>query len=98
MSISLGELGEAELSINLLVLASTYPRWAGDPEPSFVHELARRMGTEFRVIVVCPHAMGAKQKELLDGVEVVRYRYAPERWETLVNDGGIVANLKARRW
>ncbi len=98
MCISLGELGEADLSINLLVLASTYPRWAGDPEPSFVHELARRMGMGFRVIVVCPHAPGAKQRELLDGVEVVRYRYAPERLETLVNDGGIVANLKARWW
>lgn len=82
----------------LLVLASTYPRWQGDPEPGFVHELSKRLAGGFRVIVLGPHAPGAKLRELLDGVEVVRYRYAPERWETLVNDGGIVTNLKLHRW
>ena len=82
----------------LLVLASTYPRWSGDPEPGFVHELARRLTDRFHVIVLCPHAPGASIDEVLDGVEVVRYRYAPERWETLVNDGGIVTNLRRSRW
>src|SRR5690606_35814761 len=32
------------------------------------------------------------------GVEVYRYRYAPQRWETLVNDGGIVTNLRDNPW
>ena len=83
---------------HLLILASTYPRWSGDPEPGFVHELARRLTTEFRVTVLCPHAAGAKQVESMDGVGVIRYRYAPERLEKLVNDGGVVANLKRTRW
>lgn len=82
----------------LLVLASTYPRWTGDPEPAFVHELARRLATEFDVTVLCPHAPGALPRETLDGVRVHRFRYAPAAWETLVNDGGIVANLRARPW
>jgi len=82
----------------LLVLASTYPRWPGDPEPGFVHELSRRLTDRFRVIALCPHAPGARTAERMDGVEVVRYRYAPRRWETLVNDGGIVTNLKRHRW
>lgn len=82
----------------LLVLASTYPRWTGDPEPGFVHELSKRLADDFRVIVLGPHAPDAKPREMLEGVEVVRYRYAPERWETLVNDGGIVTNLKRARW
>lgn len=82
----------------LLVLTSTYPRWAGDPEPGFVHELARRMTVRFHVIVLGPHAPGAKVVEVADDVEVIRYRYAPERWETLVNDGGIVTNLRRRKW
>lgn len=34
----------------------------------------------------------------MDGVEVIRYRYAPRRWETLVNDGGITTNLRLQRW
>lgn len=82
----------------LLVLASTYPRWAGDPEPGFVHELCRRLTDRFRVVVVGPHAAGAKPCETMDGVEVVRYRYAPAALETLVNDGGIVTNLRRARW
>ncbi len=82
----------------LLILASTYPRWEGDHEPGFVHELSKRLTRRFHVIVLCPHAAGALSRETLDGVEVVRYRYAPERWETLVNDGGIVANLRRSRW
>jgi glycosyltransferase involved in cell wall biosynthesis len=82
----------------LLVLASTYPRWPGDPEPAFVHELARRLVDRFAVRVLCPHAPGAPAREVMDGVEVVRLRYAPARLETLVNDGGIVANLKRSPW
>ncbi len=82
----------------LLVLASTYPRWAGDHEPGFVHELGKRLVERFRVIVLCPHAQGAASAEVMDGVEVIRYRYAPQALETLVNDGGIVTNLKLHRW
>lgn len=82
----------------LLVLASTYPRWLNDPEPGFVHELAKRLTGRFRVIVLCPHAAGAVRYESMDGVEVIRYRYAPERLQTLVNDGGIVLNLKRAKW
>lgn len=82
----------------LLVLASTYPRWLGDPEPGFVHELAKRLTPRFEVRVLCPHARSAATWEMLEGVGVVRYRYAPDRLETLVNDGGIVANLKRAPW
>lgn len=82
----------------LLVLASTYPRWRGDHEPGFVHQLARRMTGKFDVTVLCPHAPGAKALETMDGVNVIRYRYAPERLERLVNDGGIVTNLRRHPW
>lgn len=82
----------------LLVLTSTYPRWQGDPEPGFVHELAKRLTGRFRVVVLGPHAPGAPARDILDGVEVHRYRYAPQRWETLVNDGGIVTNLRNSPW
>jgi glycosyltransferase involved in cell wall biosynthesis len=34
----------------------------------------------------------------MDGVQVCRYRYAPACFETLVNDGGIAANLKRQPW
>ena len=82
----------------LLVLASTYPRWAGDHEPGFVQELSKRLVGKFDVTVLCPRAPGAKPRELMDGVQVVRYRYAPSGLETLVNDGGIVTNLRQAKW
>ncbi|WP_430388210.1 glycosyltransferase family 4 protein [Dyella sp. 20L07] len=82
----------------LLVLTSTYPRWAGDPEPGFVHELARRLIDRFDVCVIGPHASGALAQEELDGVLVHRYRYAPVRLETLVNNGGMLGNVKRAPW
>jgi glycosyltransferase involved in cell wall biosynthesis len=82
----------------LLVLASTYPRWAGDHEPGFVHELCRRLGSDFHVVALVPDAPGADPDGVLDGVEVKRYRYAPRSWQTLVANGGIVANLRRAKW
>lgn len=63
-----------------------------------MHELAKRLVDRFRVVAVVPSAPGVLSHEVLDGVEVIRYRYAPRRLETLVNDGGIVTNLRRHRW
>lgn len=82
----------------VLVLASTYPRWSNDPEPGFVHELCRRLTDRFEVIALVPDAPDADPEGVLDGVEVIRYRYAPRRLETLVNNGGIAANLRQFIW
>lgn len=79
----------------LLVLTSTYPRWAGDTEPAFVHELCRRLAPEFNVTVLAPHVSGAQTHERLDGVEVYRFRYLPALLETLAYGGGIPAKLKS---
>jgi glycosyltransferase involved in cell wall biosynthesis len=84
--------------IRLLVLSSTYPRFRDDPEPGFVHQLALRLARDFEVTVLAPHAPGAATAETLDGVRVLRYRYAPAALETLVTGGGIVANLKRAPW
>ena len=88
----------AESRPRLLVLTSTYPRWRNETEPGFVHELSRRLTDQFDVRVVGPHAPGALRHENMDGVEIRRFRYAPVRLQTLVNDGGIVTNLKRQPW
>lgn len=82
----------------LLVLASTYPRWAGDHEPGFVHELSKRLVDRYAVTVLCPSSAGAATEEILEQVEVIRFRYAPRRMESLVNNGGITTNLRRNRW
>ena len=78
----------------VLVLTSTFPRWKGDVEPPFVHELARRLTDSFHVHVLAPHAPGSKRREILDGVHVHRFRYGPPIFERLAYQGGILANLK----
>jgi glycosyltransferase involved in cell wall biosynthesis len=80
------------------VLASTYPRWGGDHEPGFVHELCKRLVARFDVTVLTPHAPGAARRECLDGVDIRRFRYAPQRLQTLVHGGGMLANLRRARW
>ena len=78
----------------LLVLTSTFPRWEGDSEPPFVFELCRRLGADFDVWVLAPHAPGAKTHETMSGLTVVRFRYFFEWGETLAYQGGILANLR----
>lgn len=78
----------------LLVLTSTFPRWEGDAEPGFVFDLCRRLVAEFDVTVLAPHAAGARRRETLAGMQVIRFRYGPERWEQLAYNGGIMANLR----
>ncbi|HGM5044301.1 TPA: glycosyltransferase family 4 protein [Stenotrophomonas maltophilia] len=63
-----------------------------------MHALSQHLTGDFRVTVLCPHAPGAATHEQLDGVQVIRYRYAPEVMEQLVNGGGITSNLRRRPW
>lgn len=82
----------------LLVTASTFPRWKGDTEPRFVLDLASHMTDEFDVTVLVPAAPGAKEKEILEGVNVIRYHYFPiHKWETLCYPGAIVPRIKEKK-
>lgn len=36
--------------------------------------------------------------EQLEGMEIRRFRYAPTAWQSLAYQGGIMANLKSKRW
>jgi glycosyltransferase involved in cell wall biosynthesis len=80
--------------INILVLASTFPRWNDDVEPPFVYELCRRLSKTFSVHVLAPHAPGAAVEDQMEMIRVTRYRYFFSRWENLAFHGGILANLK----
>jgi glycosyltransferase involved in cell wall biosynthesis len=93
-------MSPATAKSRLLVLTSTYPRFRGDPQPAFVHELARRLTDRFEIDVVAPHAPGLAREEVLDGVRIHRFRYAPGRLEDLAYDGGMLNRLRSRplRW
>lgn len=82
----------------LLVLASTFPRWEGDTEPRFVLDLALKMTDEFDVTILVPATPGAKKKEIIEGISVVRYHYFPiNKWETLCYPGAIVPRIREKK-
>jgi len=79
----------------LLVLASTFPRWKDDTEPRFVYDLCQNLKNKFEITILAPHCKDALPQENIEGLEIIRYRYAPERFETLAYEGGITAKLKS---
>ncbi len=83
----------------VLCVTSNYPRWQGDSTTPFVHHLAQDL-KEFgwEVDVLAPHAMGAAQQEVLDGISIERFRYLwPERTQTVCYQGGALMNLQNNR-
>ncbi len=73
--------------MKVLIITTAFPRWMGDGRGNFVYEAAqaiKRQGCQVRVIAM--HNPGAKTREWMDGIEVIRPRYLPERWEILAKD------------
>jgi glycosyltransferase involved in cell wall biosynthesis len=82
----------------LLVLTSTYPRWSGDTEPAFVKQLSELLSGSYEVHVLAPHCQGSNRVEDLgDGIQIFRFRYAPDSWERLAYNGGVLENLKRNK-
>lgn len=87
------------MSIKVLVLTSTFPRWPDDVTPSFVMELSRRLAEEgLSVHVLAPHGKGAKREEVIDGLVIYRFKYFFNNFQLLNYDGGILANIRNKKW
>ncbi len=82
--------------MKIIALSSTYPRWTCDSRPRFAHDLARHLvlaGHE--VLALAPHHPGAKFRQTMDGVDVIRFPYfIPIRFETLACSGGIRERMR----
>ena len=74
----------AASGLDLLFLTQTYPRFPGDTSGPFIRDLALGLvrGGD-RVTVLTPHAEGLAPAWDDGGIEVVSFRYAPERHEVL---------------
>jgi len=82
----------------ILVFSSTYPRWPNDTSPPFVHELSKRLTDDFDIIVLAPHYPGAKTKEVLEKVKVIRFRYFAECLEILAGETSIIPTLREKKY
>ena len=81
--------------MRVLILTHNYPRFDGDPVGSFVHRLAvalKEQGIESRVIA--PAAPDVAAQETFDGIQVMRFRYAPKAMETLAYSGTMGAQVR----
>lgn len=85
--------------MNVLVTTSTFPRWPNDAGSPFVYELCQRLKEQgLNVVVLAPHARGARKLEAVEGIKIFRYQYLPEMLEGLTYDGGILSNLRANKF
>lgn len=82
----------------LLVTASTFPRFMGDTEPTFIYDLCKEYIKYYDVTVLVPGAPGAKDEEDMEGIHVIRYPYFPIRGlETLCYPGAIVPRIREKK-
>jgi len=84
------------ISIKILVVTTTFPRWKGDTTPSFVYDLTKRLQyLGFEVVVLAPHDCGAKKFEIMNGMRVYRFPYFyPLKHQRLCYNGGMLPNLR----
>jgi glycosyltransferase involved in cell wall biosynthesis len=82
----------------VLVVTSTFPRWTGDREPPFVFELCKRLANYADVHVLAPHGPGARSHEIMESIEVTRFRYFFTAGEKLAYEGGIISSLRQHAW
>ena len=82
---------------NVLVLATTFPRYRNDSEPAFVFNLSKRLAKKgFNIIVLVPGAPGALSYEEMEGLKVFRFSYFyPKKLQKVCYDGGALPNLKS---
>ena len=71
-----------------LFLTHNYPRYENDPVGSFILRLAVALREhDVQVHVVAPAAPNVPAEDVIEGIPVTRFRYAPRKLETLAYTG-----------
>lgn len=84
--------------MNVLFLTHSFPRSQGDAPGSFILRLAVALKDKsVNVRVVAPAAEGLASEEIIDGITVERFRYAPRRYEKLAYTGNMAQDV-ASSW
>ena len=83
----------------ILVTATTFPIFEGDTSPRFVLDLTKAIQAigKYECRVLVPHWPQSKCREILEGVQIYRFRYAiPEQYES-ISGQGIIARIKEKK-
>src|SRR4051812_38731646 len=82
--------------MRVLYLTHSFPRYAGDAAGAFVLRLATALAHEnVQVSVVAPATAKAPMHDVIEGVPVFRFRYAPRALETLAYEGNMASQVQA---
>ena len=82
-------------ALRVLFLTHAFPRFTGDAAGSFILRFARalrQIGID--VSVLAPHARDLPTHDSIDGIEVVRFHYAPPSLETLAYTGTMAEQVR----
>ncbi len=83
--------------MKVLLLTHSFPRFRGDPAGNFIFQLTQSLqylGVEFHV--VAPASSGYPDYEVMDGIHVYRFRYAPRKYETLAYTGNMAQDVSTQ--
>ena len=82
-------------ALRVLFLTHAFPRWTGDAAGSFILRLARALRhVGIEVSVLAPHARDLPTRDSVDGIEVMRFHYAPPSLETLAYTGTMAEQVR----
>jgi len=99
MAIQSNEAIKTKSKGRILSVTSNFPRWSFDSTTPFVLNLAKDLqDLGWQVDVLAPHAPGAYREEIMEKVNVERFRYFwPEKQQTVCYQGGALINLRTDR-
>jgi len=81
--------------MRVLFLTHSFPRYVGDTAGAFILRLATALANEdVAVKVIAPAASSTPSHDMLDGVPITRFRYAPRAMETLAYQGNMATQVK----
>ena len=80
--------------LNLLILATTYPRYKDDWMGNYIHNLSKELTSKFNVNVLCPSNSKSINSEVIDNVKIKRFSYFIKRFEKLAYENGILDNIR----
>jgi glycosyltransferase involved in cell wall biosynthesis len=82
--------------VNILFLTSSAPQIADDATSPFILTMAEDLqALGHRVTILAPHAPNIAREEIIRGVRFVRFKYAPESWQSLADGGSAMVTLKS---
>ncbi len=80
--------------LKICVLGSTYPRSQNDHQVPWLRETVNQLRGRGHDVTVAASAFKGSRHHMIDGVQVLRFRYAPAFIEALTHDEGAPAKSK----